>query len=58
VPLGDGDVDFAAIVTSLNGAGYDGWYVLEQDTILPGEPQDEGPVRDVRQSLAYLRGLE
>ncbi|MFC0680498.1 TIM barrel protein [Lysobacter korlensis] len=57
-PLGQGDVDFAAIVRALDGAGYDGWYVLEQDTILPGEPQDEGPVGDVQQSLAYLRGLE
>ncbi|WP_242511510.1 TIM barrel protein [Pengzhenrongella frigida] len=57
VPLGEGDVDFAAIVTSLDAAGFDGWYVLEQDTILAGEPADEGPVRDVRSSIAYLRGL-
>lgn len=34
VPLGAGDVDIAAIVTSLERAGYDGWYVLEQDTIV------------------------
>ena len=33
-PLGAGDVDVAAIVTSLENAGYAGWYVLEQDTIL------------------------
>ncbi|MDQ4138195.1 MAG: TIM barrel protein [Actinomycetota bacterium] len=58
VPLGEGDVDFASIVRALTAVGYDGWYVLEQDTILPGEPQDEGPVRDVERSLAYLRGLE
>ena len=57
VPLGEGDVDFAAIVRSLNEAGYDGWYVLEQDTILPGEPEGEGPVRDVQRSLQYLRQL-
>src|SRR6478752_3856740 len=31
-PVGQGDVDFAAIVTSLRGREYDGWYVLEQDT--------------------------
>lgn len=55
-PLGEGDVDIAGIVTSLEAAGYDGWYVLEQDVMLPGEPDDEGPVRDVRRCLAYLTG--
>ncbi len=56
-PLGRGDVDFAAIVSHLRGRGYDGWYVLEQDTILTEEPRGEGPVADVRQSAAYLREL-
>jgi len=57
VPLGKGDVDFAAIVSALNAVGYDGYYVLEQDTILAGEPTDEGPVAAVRESIAYLRSL-
>jgi inosose dehydratase len=56
-PLGRGDVDFAAIVGYLRDRRYDGWYVLEQDTILTGEPCGEGPVADVRQSAAYLRRL-
>ena len=56
-PLGRGDVDFAAIVASLGDRSYDGWYVLEQDTILTAEPQGEGPVADVRQSADYLREL-
>jgi inosose dehydratase len=56
-PLGSGDVDVAAIVSYLEGHGYDGWYVLEQDTILPGDPSGEGPVGDVRKSVEYLRGL-
>ena len=56
-PLGHGDVDIASIVTTLQGRGYDGWYVLEQDTILHGEPADEGPVRDVRTSADYVRSL-
>jgi inosose dehydratase len=56
-PLGHGDVDFAAIVGHLRGRGYGGWYVLEQDTILTGDPRGEGPVTDVRQSADYLRGL-
>lgn len=61
VALGEGDVDIAAIVTSLEGAGYEGWYVLEQDTILVGDPQDPttpkgagDPVADVRTSVAHL----
>ena len=57
VPLGEGDVDFATIVTELGNAGFDGWYVLEQDTILADEPRDEGPVAGVRRSIAYLRSL-
>ena len=56
-PLGSGDVDVAAIVSSLEGNGYGGWYVLEQDTILTGDPSGEGPVADVRASVEYLRGV-
>jgi len=56
-PLGQGDVDIAGVVGALEAAGYQGWYVLEQDTILDGPPRDEGPVRAVRESLYYLRGL-
>lgn len=58
-PLGQGDVDIAAIVGSLEGAGYDGWYVLEQDTILSGPPGagELGPVADVRASIEHLRTI-
>lgn len=55
-PLGQGGVDIAAIVAALAGAGYPGWYVLEQDTVLDAEPPPgRGPVDDVRASLDYLR---
>ena len=54
-PLGTGDVDVNAIVSHLRQRGYAGWYVLEQDTILTGEPQGEGPVADVRTSAEHLR---
>lgn len=55
VPLGQGDVDVAAIVQALEGAGYRGWYVMEQDTILDGEPRPgAGPVDDVRAGLEFL----
>lgn len=56
-PVGQGDVDFAAIVGYLRGHGYTGWYVLEQDTILTEEPQGEGPIADVRTSVNALRAL-
>jgi inosose dehydratase len=56
VPLGSGDVDVSGIVESLEGAGYQGWYVLEQDVMLPGPPDGDGPVADVRQCLSYLTG--
>ena len=56
-PLGTGDVDIAGIVSVLRDNGFDGWFVLEQDTILSSEPIDEGPVRDVLASVAYLRAV-
>ena len=37
--------------------GYDGWYTLEQDTILEDQPQCEGPVADVRTSADNLRSV-
>jgi inosose dehydratase len=56
-PLGEGDVDIAGIVSALRANGFDGWFVMEQDTILDGEPADEGPVRDVRTSVAYMHDV-
>ncbi|WAM13994.1 sugar phosphate isomerase/epimerase family protein [Rhodococcus sp. JS3073] len=56
-PLGTGDVDIAEVVARLQNQGYDGWYVLEQDTILASEPEDEGPARDVVRSVEYLRSI-
>jgi inosose dehydratase len=54
-PLGSGDVDVAAIVSALEASDYDGWYVLEQDTVLEGAPEEGGgPVRDVAVSLTFF----
>jgi inosose dehydratase len=53
-PLGLGDVDIATMVETLEAAGYRGWYVLEQDVVLDGEPSGAGPAGDVRHSLDYL----
>jgi inosose dehydratase len=58
-PLGEGDVDIAGVVRTLEEAGYGGIYVIEQDTAITGglpEP-GEGPVSGVRSSLAYLRDV-
>jgi inosose dehydratase len=56
-PLGAGDIDVAAIVESLVARGYNGWYVLEQDTILAEEPTGAGPVADVEASAGHLRSV-
>ena len=56
-PLGQGDVDITAIVTTLERAGYDGWYVMEQDTVLGSEADGDRALGDVRASVDHLRGL-
>ncbi|MFB4310559.1 TIM barrel protein [Actinomadura sp. GTD37] len=57
-PLGAGDIDIAAIVGSLEGVGYDGWYVLEQDMIIDAEPAPgAGPLTDVRACVDFLAGI-
>jgi inosose dehydratase len=56
-PLGAGDIDITTIVSTLETSGYNGWYVLEQDTILRARPEDDGPVADVRASIAHLQSI-
>jgi inosose dehydratase len=54
-PLGEGDVNVARLLDVLEDAGYSGWYVLEQDTVVEAEPTvGEGPVLDVEKSLAFV----
>lgn len=55
-PLGQGDVDIMGVVQTLERAGYDGWYVIEQDTaITDGLPAEgEGPIHQVTTSMQYL----
>ena len=56
--LGAGDVDVRGFVALLEDAGYDGWYVLEQDVMLDADPPDgAGPLEDVRESADFLRSL-
>lgn len=57
--LGQGDLALADVVVTLERAGYQGQYVIEQDTAitgdLPGEGQ--GPVTGVHESMRYLRDV-
>lgn len=57
-PLGEGAVDIAGFVRTLEGAGFDGWYVLEQDCVLDEDPPlGEGPVGDAIKSFEYLASI-
>lgn len=57
-PIGEGDIDFAQIVKLLDEAGFDGYYVLEQDKMLDEEPPaDGGPIVEAKKSLEALQAL-
>jgi inosose dehydratase len=57
-PLGRGDLDIAGVVTTLERSGYDGWYVLEQDTVIAAEPATDGsPIENARVSYEFLLEL-
>jgi inosose dehydratase len=54
-PLGDGDLDVAEVVRTLEESGYPGCYVLEHDEVLDHEPEAAaGPILGARRSLAFL----
>lgn len=55
-PLGQGGVDILGVVETLESRGYQGWYVIEQDTaITSGMPKlGEGPLLQVTESMRYL----
>jgi inosose dehydratase len=59
-PLGAGDVAVDEVVVELERSGYAGWYVLEQDAAIleAAPPVGEGPIADVRASIAYLERVE
>ncbi|HEX9364289.1 MAG TPA: TIM barrel protein [Candidatus Dormibacteraeota bacterium] len=57
-PLGAGDLDIESVLSRLQEIGYDGWFVLEQDSSLAAEPGPHaGPVAAARQSLDYFRRI-
>lgn len=55
-PLGDGDADVEGTVAVLDDAGYQGWWVLEQDAAITGEKPGagSGPILDVRRSIDFI----
>ncbi|WP_173125519.1 sugar phosphate isomerase/epimerase family protein [Kibdelosporangium persicum] len=57
VPLGQGDVDIEAVVGFVRQAGYDGWYVLEQDTALSEQSSVDTPKLDTASSLRHLNQI-
>lgn len=54
VPLGTGDVDLAAFVAEVRAAGYDGWYVIEQDRAPVTPDTWEEVAADQRANLTWL----
>jgi inosose dehydratase len=53
-PLGVGDVCIVDILRVLDHSGYDGWYVIEQDLVIPEHGSGDEPLRNARQSVAFL----
>ena len=57
-PLGEGGVDISGVIRDLEAAGFQGWYVLEQDVSLAADPAaGEGPIEAARRSFEFLRTL-
>ena len=53
--LGAGDAGVGMVIRTLEGAGYQGWYVLEQDTVLERDPAPgSGPAGEAASSLAFI----
>jgi inosose dehydratase len=51
--LGQGSVDFPALLRELRSSGYDGWIVVEQDVL----PAMGAPLESARRNREYLRQI-
>jgi len=57
--LGQGQVDFGAVLTQLRTTGYDGWIVVEQDVLPSTSPSSASgrPAASAQRNREYLRRL-
>ena len=55
-PLGEGDAEIGTVLGLLRDAGYDGWYVIEQDLVLGSERDGGAPLANARRSVRFLAG--
>ena len=53
--LGDGDVDLDGFCAALDGSGYEGWVVVEQDRVLSEASAFEDAAAEQRRNRAWLR---
>ena len=55
-PLGQGDVPILETILALEAAGYQGWYVIEQDVAITGEMPGvgEGPISGMKESGLHV----
>jgi inosose dehydratase len=55
-PLGEGVVDFPAVIEALRGAGYAGWLIVEQDVVPDAAGKlNPDPSTSARRSRSFLR---
>jgi inosose dehydratase len=53
-PLGEGSLDLRGVLSALDGAGYSGWLIVEQDVRL-GVSTRADPKADAKRSRSFLR---
>ena len=56
-PLGEGSIDFPAVIAALRDQHYHGWYVLEQDVRLGPPWPTQNPAQNAAASRQYLEKL-
>lgn len=57
VPIGDGDLDVAGVVSALRRSGYAGWAVVEQDILAGPEDSFDDMLADQRRNYQALVAL-
>jgi inosose dehydratase len=57
-PLGDGDAPIADVLRALADHDYQGWFVLEQDTVIESGEDGSRATEDARRSIGFLAALE